>query len=69
MKSRFLLYVPVLKNSVKTLFSFDAHSSLLIGKPSFLAKKPAKISPKLPVGTLKLILSPNLILLSANNRP
>ena len=48
----------LLKKSVNTLLSLDAQINLLIGNPIFLAKKPAKILPKFPVGTTKFIFSP-----------
>ena len=35
--SLFLSYTPVLKKSVNTLFSFDAHMNLSIGSPICLA--------------------------------
>ena len=46
------------KDGVSELFSFEAQSNFLIGNPSFLAYHPAKMSPKFPVGTLKLTACP-----------
>ena len=51
------LYIPVLKNSSKTLFSLVATTSLLIGSPIMRAICPAQIFPKFPVGTVKLTTS------------
>ena len=48
-------YSPVRKNSSSTSFSFVATMRRSIGRPICLAMWPAQMSPKLPVGTEKLI--------------
>ena len=55
---RFLSYTPVRRKSVSTLLLFEAHNSFPTGRPARLAKYPARISPKLPVGTEKSTRSP-----------
>ena len=61
-KGRRLLYLPVVRNSVKTSFSFDAHTNLSMGSPIFFAINAANILPKLPVGTVMSIFSPREII-------
>ncbi|MNC54875.1 hypothetical protein D3C75_1043730 [compost metagenome] len=49
------LYSPVRTKRSRMLFSLVAMISLLIGSPIFWARKPEKMLPKLPEGTLILI--------------
>ena len=46
--------VPVLKKRVRMSLRFDATTSRSIGRPMRLATHPARMLPKLPVGTTKL---------------
>ena len=48
--------------SVSTLFALDAQTSLPTGRPICFAYQPARMSPKLPVGTTKLSSSPIAIM-------
>ena len=68
-KSLFLSYSPVVKKSNNTLFSFEAQISLLTGIPISFAKYAARIFPKFPVGTTKLIFSPAFIAPFLSMRP
>ena len=47
--------------SVSTRLELDAQTNRFIGTPIFRAIYPAKMLPKLPVGTVTLTGSPNLI--------
>ena len=53
-KTPLVLYAPCVRHRCKMSFWFVATINLSIGNPILLAIKPAKISPKLPVGTVKL---------------
>ena len=57
-KARRLSYTPLLMKSVRTLFSFEAHRKRSTGSPICLAIQPARMLPKLPVGTQKFMGSP-----------
>ena len=46
--------VPVLKNRVRTSLRFEATTSRSTGRPIRFAAQPARMLPKLPVGTTKL---------------
>ncbi len=57
----FLSYTPVVINSVSTLFSLDAQIKRFTGSPIRLAYQPARMLPKLPVGTEKFSGAPGAI--------
>ena len=55
---RFASYSPCDRNCVSTSFSLEAQISLPTGRPMRFAYQPARMSPKLPVGTQKSTVSP-----------
>lgn len=60
-KSRRRSYTPVRMKSVSTLLALDAQISRPTGRPIRRANSPARMSPKLPVGTAKFTASPGRI--------